>query len=231
MTDDIRNGPGVRLRTLDKLDPSSKHAFAVPSKCINQGEDLTFFLTSTAYRDMIVFLLQLNRSMFPRFDAEGNVKPVSLIVKKEELSPQVIKIQDLIQTLRSTIKEVPPDTGPRRFGNVAFRTWYSIVEKRVPELLRETLPNGVWSFAADEEQQETLQKELEAYLLGSFGSAQRLDNGTGHELSFLAFLGCLWKLGGFASAEPGVEERGIVVGIIQPYVGGRIPKSPSTTHL
>jgi serine/threonine-protein phosphatase 2A activator len=30
--------------------------------------------------------------------------------------------------------------------------------------------------------------ELKEYLLGSFGSPQRLDYGTGHELSFVAFI-------------------------------------------
>jgi serine/threonine-protein phosphatase 2A activator len=37
--------------------------------------------------------------------------------------------------------------------------------------------------------------ELAPYLAGSFGSAQRLDYGTGHELSFLAFLCALYQLG------------------------------------
>ncbi|KAL9603818.1 MAG: hypothetical protein Q9219_000927 [cf. Caloplaca sp. 3 TL-2023] len=60
--------------------------------------------------------------------------------------------------------------------------------------------------------------ELGPYFLGAFGSAQRLDYGTGHELSFLAFLGCIWKLGGFESSSSGNEERGIVLGIIEPYL-------------
>jgi serine/threonine-protein phosphatase 2A activator len=39
-----------------------------------------------------------------------------------------------------------------------------------------------------------------------------LDYGTGHELSFLAFLACLSKIKAFA---PG-EERAIVIGVVQP---------------
>jgi serine/threonine-protein phosphatase 2A activator len=54
--------------------------------------------------------------------------------------------------------------------------------------------------------------------LGSFGSPQRLDYGTGHELSFLAFLGCLWKLNFFPRSEQGVEERGIVLGVFELYL-------------
>jgi serine/threonine-protein phosphatase 2A activator len=54
--------------------------------------------------------------------------------------------------------------------------------------------------------------------MGAFGSSQRLDYGTGHELSFLVFLGCLWKLGGFTkeTSEDGALERSIVLGIIEP---------------
>ena len=44
------------------------------------------------------------------------------------------------------------------------------------------------------------------------------DYGTGHELSFLAFLGGIWKLNGFPKTDPGVEERAIVVGVIHPCV-------------
>ena len=53
--------------------------------------------------------------------------------------------------------------------------------------------------------------------MGSFGSCQRLDYGTGHELSFIAFLGCLWKLGFFNDGPPGEEtERQIVLHVLEP---------------
>lgn len=59
---------------------------------------------------------------------------------------------------------------------------------------------------------DTIIQELKSYLLGGFGSAQRLDYGTGHELSFLAFLASLWKLGAFVEG----EESMVVIGVIQP---------------
>lgn len=39
------------------------------------------------------------------------------------------------------------------------------------------------------------------YLQESFGSHERLDYGTGHELSFVSFLFCLFKLGVLLEAD------------------------------
>lgn len=69
---------------------------------------------------------------------------------------------------------------------------------------------------------ETLQvgdgarEEVGTYFMGAFGSSQRLDFGTGHEVSFIAFLGCLWKLGYFKDGVQGDIEREIVLHVIEP---------------
>lgn len=219
MADDLRNPDVAQPATLEVLATSDKIVPSIPVKRINDGQDLTFFLRTKAYADIMTFLLQLNRAMVPeQTEQGGNVVQTWPIGNSAiSLSPQVTKLQDLIQSLRLLMKDAPPETGPRRFGNAAFRTWYTLVQKKTPNLLKEALSQSVWGHVNGENDREILEKELESYLLGSFGSSERLDYGTGHELSFLAFLGGIWKLGGFASATPGSEERAIVIGIIQPY--------------
>jgi len=196
---------------LQRLDKPSSHTFSKPVKRIHDGSDVTFFLTSMAYRDIITFVLQLNRSVLPRKLVEHGkttTRTWRLDSPDQQFSDSVQKIQTLLQKLENIISEAPPDTGPRRFGNFSFRKWYQLVEERIPELLHECISPEMMQAS----------EELQSYLLGSFGSPQRLDYGTGHELSFIAFLGCLWKLDFFNTAAVGVEERSIIVGIFQPYL-------------
>jgi len=215
--------------TLTILDPSVKHDFAFPSKRITEGEDVSFWLTTYAYTEIMTFLLQLNASMFPRkIPRSPKIQTWELDNPDIVYSPPVLNLRYLIAKLEKLIEAAPPDPGPRRFGNMSFRRWYEMVESRAGMLLEEHVPLEVLNFGLDpglswsksHKEQVTPRDELQKYFLGSFGSAQRLDYGTGHELSFLAFLGCIWKLGGFdAKSEPwGAEERGLVVGVIEPYV-------------
>ena len=198
---------------LDRLGENAKHKFATPSKKVNDGDDLTFFLSSTAYRDLMTWILQLNRSMFPTKDADGEIQQ-SRLDSPPPCSDSVKYLRNLIDDLANLIKKAPPDTGPRRFGNVAFRTWYKLVEEDADTLCEIHLGHHLGSYDGSSHAETIAAKkeELKIYLLGSFGSAQRLDYGTGHELSFLAFLGCLWKLNAFEHG----EERAIVMSVIQP---------------
>jgi len=197
--------------SLQKIDDLKSHQFTKPVKRIHDGSDVSFFLTSLAYRDIMAFILQLNRSVLPRKrgDAESaSIQTWPLNSPEITSSDPIKRLCTLLEKLDRLVDDVPPDTGPRRFGNISFRKWYQLAEEQTSDLLKGCLPAG---FAPGFE-------ELEAYLLGSFGSPQRLDYGTGHELSFLAFLGCLWKLNFFANAAPGVEERAIVLGVFEPYL-------------
>ena len=203
------------------LDPTGSHSFFAPAKKIHDGPDVTAFLTSFAYKDIMTFIMQLNRSMIPRkLDVDGRKTIQTWDIGSElvTFSHSVQQLRSLVAKLESFIDQVPPDTGPRRFGNVSFRKWHKLVDDQVSSLLDDFLPTQVLHFGVGraEGASEDVKSELGSYLLGSFGSPQRLDYGTGHELSFIAFLGSVWKLGGFAQAGPGVEERGMVLGIFEP---------------
>jgi serine/threonine-protein phosphatase 2A activator len=198
--------------SLQKIADVQTHQFEKPVKKIYDGPDVSFFHTTFAYRDIMIFMLQLNRSMVPRIGESGSsssgFSTWPLQPERRAYSNAISRLRTLLDKLSTLIDETSPDTGPRRFGNVSFRKWYLMVEGRVRQLLAECLSSDLAS-AHD---------ELSAYLLGSFGSPQRLDYGTGHELSFLAFLACLWKLSFFPSQEPGVAEREIVLGVFESYL-------------
>jgi serine/threonine-protein phosphatase 2A activator len=206
-------------RSLPILNPSTTQSFIKPVKKINHGHDVPAFLTSQAYKDIGIFVMQLNTSMCPQKDPLSSTHIQTWALDTPiTLSEPVRKLQELLQTIDAIIEEAPPDTGPRRFGNVSFRKWYEILESRVQGLLEKYLPDAVLRFGTGDG--VSVLEELTPYLMGGFGSAQRLDYGTGHELSFLAFLGCIWKLGGFTTepSKDGSLNRGIVIGVVEPYV-------------
>lgn len=142
----------------------------------------------------------------------------------------MLKLRELLDRTAKFIDDAPPDPGPRRFGNISFRKWYQLLEDNVDALLKEFVSADIINFGAsgdstaqdsgasgENNQSQRAVDEVRAYFLGGFGSPQRLDYGTGHELSFLAFLGCLWKLGAFKDGAQGGEiERSIVLGVFEP---------------
>ncbi|KAI2610117.1 Phosphotyrosyl phosphatase activator [Hypoxylon fragiforme] len=210
---------------LEIWDPSkSPCMFIKPVKQINEGPDVAKFLTSKAYRDIGIFVMQLNRAMCPRKikDDDGKDKIQTFQLGSEYETQPVLSVrilQTLLATIESYIDEAPPDQGPRRFGNISFRKWYQLLEDRIKELLEKFLPDSVLNFGPRYERKPRAMDEIKSYLLGGFGSAQRLDYGTGHELSFLAFLGSLWKLGYFKDGKPGGDiERSIILGVFEPYL-------------
>lgn len=211
------NGDGHSI-TLPILGSSAQHTFVKPIKRIHEGHDVPSFLTSQAYRDIGIFVMQLNIAICPRKLPTPGQSQTWQLHSDITLSDPVRKLQDLLRSIDAIIEEAPPDTGPRRFGNVSFRKWYEILESRISSLLETHLPTSVLEFKTPSG--VSVLDELTPYLMGGFGSSQRLDYGTGHELSFLAFLGCIWKLGGFTTSPTldGELERSIVLGVIEPYV-------------
>jgi hypothetical protein len=80
-----------------------------------------------------------------------------------------------------------------RFGNKAFRTWLDRLKASAEEDIVAICQAANPDFAHI----HRAAPELKEYLCESFGSYERIDYGTGHELNFLVFLYCLCKLGIF----------------------------------
>lgn len=100
----------------------------------------------------------------------------------------VIRFIRVIERLEELLEETPlqVDT-PSRFGNLAYREWYDKMQGELELLCEKFVPN-----------QEIYKRsivELKWYLGNSFGSRERLDYGTGHELSFLALVIAIEMLG------------------------------------
>ncbi|MEQ2276038.1 hypothetical protein XENORESO_012741 [Xenotaenia resolanae] len=127
-----------------------------------------------AYADYMGFILTLN---------EG-VKGKKL-TSDYDVSETVEKLLDLLGTLDQWINETPPVDQPSRFGNKAYRTWFSKLEQEAEALVSAVLPAEKAAAAP----------EIAVYLKESVGNPTRIDYGTGHEAAFAAFLCCLCKVG------------------------------------
>ncbi|KAL5621897.1 hypothetical protein BROUX41_005842 [Berkeleyomyces rouxiae] len=269
------------------IDPANPPRFQHPTKRINDGDDVEAFLSSLAYRDIGVWLMQLNRALCPRRAPESPTTttgpppaaspgpspgpgPSAPSVPGASLAPpttpalklptgprervttfsirdaqlpsaqpaSVRRVRQLLDRADALLASAPAEPGPKgaahRFGNPAFRRWVALVQEQARAMMQEELGlgpeagcvQGRQTADADADaaqdvagEQATALDELVSYFMGAWGSAERLDYGTGHELSFLAFLGGLWKLGFFADGEQdGPIERAIVFGIFEPYL-------------
>lgn len=176
--------------------------FTRPEKKIFNSFDLGFFHRSLAYKRLhLVILVILNK--IKATDVPKGWLVLSIVTRQKEaisisgtkldlqqqtrddarLTDSVEKVIAILDKCNLLIDETPLHEGPRRFGNLARRDWHDKLEANAGSWLKELTSN------------EGLNEELAYYLLNSFGSAIRLDYGSGHELSFVAFVGGLMECG------------------------------------
>ena len=108
-----------------------------------------------------------------------------------EIPPKMQALYDYLSKLDTWLDEVPPVEQPMRFGNKAFRTWVDKIVSAVDDDLAVIMQAGNPEF----KNYQRAIPELKGYLVDSFGSYERIDYGTGHELNFFVFLYCLCKIG------------------------------------
>ncbi|XP_059618891.1 serine/threonine-protein phosphatase 2A activator [Phlebotomus argentipes] len=167
---------GTPLAHADAKKSDCPGVFSAPTKCVKSAMDIPAWEQSEAYHELIGFINSVSMSI------QG--KKISAEVPK---SAGVDKVLQLFVKLNVLVDDTPPVDQPQRFGNVAYRSWHQKMRDNAEEMLLSVLP----------EEKKGAIVEIMAYFVDSFGNSTRIDYGTGHELAFVFFLCCLFKLGVF----------------------------------
>jgi serine/threonine-protein phosphatase 2A activator len=106
-------------------------------------------------------------------------------VSSRSVSSNIARINGVLDELDKLQTRYPAYETESRFGNPAFRDLHGAIVASMDKLHRQIL---------DIDSDGAVQ-ELSVYLTNSFGSEERLDYGSGHELNFAMWLLCLYQLG------------------------------------
>ena len=152
-----------------------EHVYRKPARKILSSTDHELFLKSSTYDLILAFVFHLSESA-------ADTKITSLDVQRS--SATVKSLLEVLSRISLLVDTHPAqDQGNSRFGNPAFRDFLDDVGTRLPayhELL------GIRHTGAI--------SELSVYLLNAFGSKERIDYGSGHELNFITWLLCINRL-------------------------------------
>nr|CAD7447434.1 unnamed protein product [Timema bartmani] len=185
-------------RVLDRiLNPhiqmSEDHEYMTPRRAVTSVEDMNIWKESEAYSEIIGFIIALNEAV------KG--KPLTIDCLLAEVPQNLL---ELLNKLDLWVEGTPPVEQPQRFGNQAFRTWFERLKREALELLQQALP----------ERFHRAVPEVMFYLVEGFGNSTRIDYGTGHELAFLMFLCCLFKIGALKS----LDQEAVVTKVFNRYL-------------
>ncbi|XP_071052616.1 serine/threonine-protein phosphatase 2A activator-like [Onthophagus taurus] len=153
------------------------HQYQTPSKCVKTQQDMQLWEKSEAYYEYLGFILAINEAVCGKRIIQEH--------EQAKLSPTVIKILELLERLSVMIDETPALVQPQRFGNKAFRDFYQKLKDQAVDLIKLVLPVNLHRSIP----------EIMYYFVDGFGNSTRIDYGTGHEISFLMFVCCLFKIG------------------------------------
>ncbi len=151
-----------------------------PKKCIFSAKDLTEFKKSKAFQEIQIFIQQCAEAVHGCMISD---------VLPSDISPAVEKIEAYMIRLNKLIDEIPPLSQPMRYGNKAFKQWYSRQVEETKLFLVDLIPIELAQKGALE--------ELMPYLTCSYGDDTRIDYGTGHEMNLTIFFLCLYKVDHF----------------------------------
>eukprot|EP01018_Ginkgo_biloba_P013134 Gb_13358 [translate_table: standard] len=152
---------------------SPPYSFQIPQKRISGLADIEKFHQSEAGRNFVGFIVALNESIRGHKISDSSLE-----------SPIVHNIVEILEIMNKWVDEIPPLQQPARYGNPAFRQWQERLQQG-HKLMHKLLPEELFASVI----------EVFPYFADSFGSAMRIDYGTGHEANFAAWLFCLARLG------------------------------------
>lgn len=192
---DLGQSPNFKYPSKKIFDPSGAESFQSSVAMDHIVKLLDQILTLTSLTECPAGALDAVVVSAPTASAASHKDTVKVLPRQlpptfeTALEPceDVQAVTGLLAELSKFLDETPPFPGPRRYGNLACRDWHRKFEESVLSMLATYVgplyqgPNKAGFL-----------NEISYYLLNSFGSKLRLDYGTGHELSFLAFLGTLW---------------------------------------
>lgn len=141
-------------------------------------EDLTQWIESPAYNEIITFITKLQDLV----QGKPNDSPVQI----SENSQNILSLLDNGVQKAIDNNPVVHEKEISRFGKIEFRDFY--------DELGELLPTEIKTLVVAKYGTEEEANEISEYLKNSFGNRTRIDYGSGHELNFIVFLLCLHKL-------------------------------------
>jgi serine/threonine-protein phosphatase 2A activator len=163
----------------------------LPTRAIRSVQDMTKWKNSKAYAEFVNFLKNLSDSVI-----------ATKLTDPCETSPMVDKVINILDQLSNWIDQVAPLEQAQRFGNKAFKIWLDKVKENIDQLMK--------SLSLDESHLE----EIGTYFVESFGNEIRIDYGTGHEMTFVMFLMCLFK----REALKETDSKSCILRIFQSYL-------------
>ncbi|KAI5967331.1 RRD2 [Candida margitis] len=145
--------------------------FIKPVRRVFTQDDLAKWIDSDTYKEVLDFITQLQDSVIDKSNDD-----------EVATSPVIAKITHLLDEVYQIIQHYPVklEKDISRFGKVEFRDFYDEVESRASDLIKPICPTGLI--------------ETSTYFADSWGDRTRIDYGSGHELNFICFLLCLYRL-------------------------------------
>ncbi|KAG4302070.1 hypothetical protein PCANB_001608 [Pneumocystis canis] len=164
----------------------------IPERRIFTNHDLNLFCASKTYEDIFNFICLLNDQI------QGI--PLSETYNISENVRHILTMLDQINVLID--KHPPVQNGQSRFGNPAFRSFYDDMEQSA-------LTMHAWLSLP-----ENVIVEISKYFIKAWGNKLRLDYGSMHELLFISWLFCLYKMNILCAS----DGKALVIGIFYQYI-------------